>query len=655
MAALDTDALFELSLEELIDMEVTTAARKAQPLSETAAAVFVITADDIQRLGIRSIPEALRLAPGLSVQQLDSSSWSVGSRGLSGRFANKLLVLQDGRPIYTPVFSGVEWETHTTLMEQIERIEVVRGPGAAVWGTNAVAGVINIITREADAGPERWVSAGSDLMGGQHVSAQLQRPVGHDAHLRAFAMVEDQRAMFVPGPGQTNDDWNFARTGMRLDRDAGDADVSLMVEGYRGRIGRNLAALVPRELQEPDELSGAFLVGRGTLAHDSGSETNGQFSIDYQSRTSAVFDADQLNLNLEARHQWSIGVHELVAGGLLRWSQYEVGGSVFTTLPPDEGSDAVFSVFAQDEFELIDEVLSVNLGVRLERNDRSDADIEWMPSARLLWRVAEDHSLWAAVTRAVRTPSVGESAFSAGQVREIRQPGDLRNPFPVPLNSSLNANPDLRSENLVAFELGARGSLDARIGYELTLFSMHYDDLRSALPQVAVCDPSGTPIALDPSCLLTATSVTADSVFTNLAEESIEGVELALDWQLADAWLLRGAWSLLERELDVVPPAVSTEILAPRQLASLRLDWTPSERIDASIWARYTSSSPFGLETDTWQSNAHVSWQPSDSLELSVTGRNLLYGNRAEARSELSEFVITEISRTVYLQARLTF
>ncbi len=652
--------LFELSIEELVSLEVTSVSRKAEPLADATSAVFVITRDDIERHGIRSIPDALRLAPGLNVAQIDANKWAVGSRGLSGRYANKLLVLMDGRLLYTPSFSGVYWDVQDTLIEEIERIEVIRGPGAVAWGTNAVNGVINIITRSSRDANGGSVLAGLDPAGGEFVAANYEGRFSDDTTYRSFVKYQSADGNQLLDGSDTGDDWSLLRASFRTDWVFDNKELKLTVEGYTGEMGSTQLSYAPTPpysvISENDtDVSGAFVLGRWSVSHNENSYTSGQAYIDHTDRESYLYNEKRTTYSLDLQHNRDMGRHELVMGGWLRFNRYELGNSGVIQFIQEIDSDNVISAFIQDEISLVNDRLSLIVGLKLEDNELSPDDLEVMPTARLLWKTSQDHALWAAVTRAVRTPSIADLTAQVQDIVPALPPGDPLNPSPVPARVGSVGNPLFESESNVAFEIGARGQLSNDLSYDIALFTMEYDDIRSFSPQDIVCIPSGVSLAVDPLCFFSADSVLALYEFTNVNESTVSGFEATLDWMAAKNFRLRSALSYAYEDATEYAPTLPVGGTYPEWQFSLRSEWSPTESIDVAALIRYVDEVEFRSIDDYWQANLHVRWRSEENWVMSMGVRNLFDDATAEYNSELGDIPRTAIKRTFFLNLRYSF
>jgi iron complex outermembrane recepter protein len=653
------EELLRLSLEELVNLEVTTVSRKSERLSEAAAAVFVITQDDLRRQGIRSLPEALRLAPGMTALQIDGSKWAVGSRGVTGRFANKLLVLMDGRILYTPSFSGVFWDVQDTLLEDIDRIEVIRGPGATLWGANAVSGVINIITRKANVEPGSLASARVE-QDGSHLASLRHAGNWRGVDFRAYLKTEEQHANEGIAGNDAGDHWHVTRAGVRAELARGDSTWTLISDHYTGRadITTRLFAQVPPQYfvprAETAELDGSFVIGRFEHHHADGADTSVQVAADFTSRDALQYEEDRQTLSFDVQHRRGLGRHDVVLGVSARTNDYDVGFSETVALTNPSPSDDLVALYLRDEITLVQDRLRLTLGARAEANSLSDEEVELLPTARLLWQVAPGTNAWAAVTGAVRTPAQADVVARVTDFLPVVPPGQAPNPFPVPLRFRVNGNPDFRSEDLLSWEAGLRGPIGGAFSYDLAVYYMEYRGARLPVPTgQASCNPSGTPVAANPLCLFTSDSVIADFLLTNGIDGFVRGGELTLNWDVTGSWRLRGSYSLAQERLSV--PGALYPASGPEQQVGLRSEWTLSRNVNLAAFARYVDRVPLGDLPDYWQVSGQLNWTPAQGWQVGLGVRDLFDAGRVEYLSELNDTLPTRIEPAAYAQVRWTF
>ncbi len=649
--------LTQLSIEELMNVPVVSATKQTQRLSDTASAVFVITQDDIRRSGVTSIPEALRLAPGVQVARISANKWAISIRGFNGRYANKLLVLVDGRSIYTPTFAGVYWEIQDLLLEDIERIEVIRGPGASLWGANAVNGVINILTKAAvDTGNLVSVTAGSPehtIVGVRHSGS-----LGDGAHYRVYGKYLDQGGLSDLQGRDAEDDWHLGSGGFRLDwAPSGRDSVTLQGGLYDGSMQQNL--LVPAFTPPYQQLardtvqdSGGNLQGRWEHTFSATSNLDLKFYYQRERHADALLGLVLDTFDLDFQHTFALSERHAVIWGLGyrnyqdRYQTAELGVITPSTLDYD-----LFSAFFQDQIALIPKTLDLTLGARLEHNDFTGW--EFQPNARLLWMPHPQHRLWAAVSRAVRTPSRADDGIALGVL--AIPPGTPENPLPLPGLLVFQGHPDFGSETLIAYEVGYRTWPSERLSLDLTAFYNDYDDLRA----IAIRNDLAT---------LADGYVRVPGLFVNASEGQAYGFEVAINWQAEDWWRLQLAYSYLRADLKNKPGYFNTISVVrdgsqPRHQVSLRSSFDIRRDLEFDVWLYYVdelaelavASPTFSASVDAYFSaNARLGWRPRKDLELSLVGTNLLGPSHVEYVQETYPFP-EQVERAVYGQIKWSF
>jgi iron complex outermembrane receptor protein len=600
-------SLVDLSLEELTNIEITSVSKHAERLSDAPASVFVITADDIRRSGVTSLTEALRLTPNLQVAQGSASGYAISARGFNNGAANKLLVLIDGRSVYSPLFSGVFWDAQNVMLEDIERIEVISGPGGTLWGTNAVNGVINVITRAAKNTQGALAAAGR---GSRETDAAVRYggTTGAGDSYRVYGMYFD-RAHTSTGNGAGVDDaWHNGQIGFRADWDRPGDQFTALGNAYRGKLAQpppGEIAIIGIALGDITS-SGENLAARWSHTLDGGGSLSVQTTYDRTERTVPPTFADSLNIfDLQLQHSLQpIGMHTMIWGAELRYDRDRVENSDFFAFLPADVNQKWLSLFAQDELALTKE-LHATLGARVERNDYTG--YEYLPSARLAWKFTADGMLWTAASRTVRAPSRLD--------RDTFVPGNP--PF------LLAGGPAVRSETARVYEIGYRGRPAARFSYSITVFHADYDHLRTE--ELA---PSRTYI-----------------VFANEMQGRTSGVETWGTYQASSFWRLSAGFAQLSESLQlkpasVDPPALLATGLDPAHSWTLRSSFDLPYRSELDVIARRVSalsnpSVPAYLAVDI-----RAGWRPCKPLELSITGQNLFGGAHGEFtdRSTRSEF-----------------
>jgi len=645
-AAIDTDML-DMSLEDLLDVQVTSVSKRPQSLSDAAAAVFVISNEDLRRSGVTNIPDALRMVPGIDVARIDANKWAVTSRGFNGRFANKLLVLMDGRTIYSPTFSGVYWDSQDVIMEDVERIEVIRGPGATLWGANAVNGVINIITRHAadTQGGLAVLGAGTEERG--FSTARYGTRLGEGTYGRVYAKTLKRDALVNSNGEDAGDDWKALRAGFRLDSQTTDRD-NLTVQGeiHRDNINQTLqlTRLQPPYTTLVDDrahVSAGHLIVRWDHTISATSNWNLQAYYDRFDRDEELLHEQRDTFDLDLTHHTTFeNGHDLVWGLGYRYTRDDFGNTSTIYVDPDSRRDQLFNAFLQDEITLVPEKLRLTLGSKFEYNDYTGFEVQ--PSARLAWTIDSTNKLWGSVSRAVRTPSRAEHDFRISTL--VTPPLSSVNPFPLPVEAFAVGNTEMDSETLTAYEIGYRTAPSRNLTLDLAVFYNDYDDLRIFSSQ--------TPILANPP-----THLVLPALFTNGVQGRTYGAELAMAWQAAKGMRFDLAYSYTESDIDWIRSLdISQNTAAPRHKLSLRSSFDVRADLDLDIWFRYVgetevynhtlSSDPIKID-DYPSLDLRLAWRPVKNLELSLVGQNLLDNRHSEYIQELFTLP-TEVQRGVY-------
>ena len=607
----------ELDFAQLAQIKVTSVSKKEESLAGAAAAIQVITPEDIRRSGATSLPEVLRLVPGLQVARIDARRWAVSARGFNGEFANKLLIMVDGRSVYTPLFSGVQWRLVDPVLEDIERIEVVRGPGATVWGANAVNGVVNIITKSAKDTQGGLVTVGG---GSEETAFGVLRyglQLNDDAFLRLYAkggLGDDTR---LAGGGASVDAWQSGLGGFRLDWAPTGADTVMMQgEFYAGRSDQFGTAAFP---YDPARSHGGHALARWTRELAEDARMSLQFFYNRDLVDSEGFKEDRDQYDVEFQHQFAVGTRNNLVWGMgyrLNLDQITPSRLGTVTFLPAEDEVHQFNFFLQDTLTLVPDRLTFTPGVKLELHEYTGLEVQ--PGARLAWTPHADHTVWASVARAVRTPSRADESLFAPAAAPF---------FSLP-------NTALPAERLTAYELGYRMQLHARVSLDTALFYNDYDRLR----------------ANERPFLPAPTTVRG----SQLRGETY-GVETVANWQAHDHWRLTASYTHLNMQLHLQPGstaaaagAVAAERQSPRHEVALRsrLDLTRTVEFDTNY--RFVDSLP-ALGVAAYHSmDLRLGWRPRKHLEFALVGQNLLNSAHAEFRTGFVAPVPKEIERSVY-------
>lgn len=648
--------LARLSLEELLNAEVSTVSRKSQRLSETAAAVFVLTGEDIQRSGATSIPEALRIVPGLQVARMGNARWAVTARGFNGRMANKLLVLVDGRSIYSPLFSGVIWEQEDTLLEDVDRIEVIRGPGAAMWGANAVNGVINIITKRArmTQGGQATASVGNeDRANG---SLRWGGALGEESHFRVWAKGVRRDAS---DDALDIDSSHSARAGFRVDSALGGGTrTSLIGETYHVRAGdrwdrpdpspTTLGSGLITPTQVTAAHSGSSVVGRLDTTLSNGSELGIQAFLE-TSRLDvpwALIDKrDTADLDLQQRLH--LGEHDAMWGIGYRYSRDHVEPRTPNfVLDRDRRSVKLLSAFVHDEWTLLPDRLRLIAGAKLERNDFTGW--EFQPNLRVAWTPSQKQTVWGAISRAVHTPAQAEED-TAVQLQVV--PPSAQVPLYNVIRATSTGRLD-RAEKVSTLELGYRQQVTSSLSVDAAAYASRHRDMRWGTAHAPQLNFIQTPFGVVPY-LQTDVETSAG------LKARTHGVELAIDWHPLDGWRLLATYAQCHERVDAQQGSIesSADYLGktPRHAATLRSFYNLARNWQLDGTLRYVDRlRSSGIPAYT-QLDLRASWRASPVLELSLVGQNLLDRRHPEWVGDFIPTPTLEVERAWYVKAKFNF
>jgi iron complex outermembrane recepter protein len=622
--------LKQLTLEQLGDVEVTSASKEPAQVWKTPAAIYVITQEDIRRSGVTTIADALRLAPGVEVGQLSSTTWAVGIRGLQSNFSKTVLVLIDGRSVYTPLFAGVYWDVQDLPLENIDRIEVIRGPGGTIWGANAVNGVINIVTKNSSEthGVLASVAAGNDP---QTVDV-LQYGGGNGAGFNY--RVYGKGFVRPPEHHLDQDDydgWSQQRGGMRLDWDRG--RDKYMVEGdiYSGDSPHRIGTT-----DVDDSVSGGNLVAQWRRQLSNDSDLYLETYFDRTIRIGEQLGETRNTIDIDLLYHVKVAErHDLTFGGGLRWSpNHFIQRSPGIDLVPHDETDQIYSGFLQDEILLVNDRLSLTLGAKLEHNNFSGFDVQ--PSARILWTPTPHASFWAAVTRAVATPSRIEEDFQLS--------AELSATPPVVL--LVAGNPHFKSESLLGYEGGYRQLLTSRLYLDLAVFHNNYNDLQSFGAPITTSETDPPP----PHTLITIP-------YQNTIAGTTNGFEVAPSYQATKWWRLTGSYSFVAVDVHANGPtsdisstgSVRTyEGSTPRHEIELQSNFNLPKKFEFDQVYRYASALPAQAVSAYQTVDLRLGWHLGSHLEFSFVGQNLLQPFHAEWGTGDPSQVPIAIRRSAY-------
>lgn len=619
--------LADSSIEELMQIEVTSVNKRQQKLSRSAAAIYVITQEDIRRSGMTTIPEVLRLVPGLHVARINESIWAIGIRGFNDEFSNKLLVLVDGRSIYSELFSGVYWDTQDVMLENVERIEVIRGPGAAVWGANSVNGVINVITKSAAETQGEYLAAGTGSSDRVVGSLRHGGKIGKRAHYRTHFRHGDRKPFPTPsGPGNFRN-WRSWNSGFRLDWDHSEKD-SLTVIGdmYRATSCQTTIYPNPANLQplpEPTSTSNSSILGRWSRRLSDTFGTMLQVTYDDFTRRDLQLPTTAGILAVDFQNEFALSDrHNLIWGAGYRTTQFET-----TPRAVQFASDRIrvnlFSSFVQDEYSLVRNKLFVIAGLKVEHN--SFTQFEAQPTVRAVWEPNAKSSTWVSFSRAVRTPSLVENSVRVAV--PVPPPVGFGVPLP-PLTLIIRGNENFLPETVLAYEAGQRTQLHRRAVLDLAFFFNSYNRLQGisqSLPR--------------PSLEGEIPGLSIDGRYGNTHRANSYGGEVTGTWSAADRWKLTASYSRLQTYRDPLPGfegAHATNGAGRHPLnqyqARSYFDLSRNIQIDAAIF--FTGRLKSDEVRRNFRADFRLGWAPRDYLEISMVGQRLFGPRVTEFKSD---------------------
>jgi iron complex outermembrane recepter protein len=639
--------LTALKIEDLMNVDVTSAGKKEQKLSQVPGALFVMTTEDIRRSGATNLPDLLRMVPGLEVAQINPSTWAISARGFNGQYSNKLLVLIDGRTVYTPTFSGVFWDAQDVPLDLIGRIEIIRGPGAAVWGANAVNGVINIITKSARDTQRGMVTANGGTL--EHIGGVIRYggPIGNRGAYRVFADGFEMGHFLTADHLSAEDDWYRFHGGFRADANLTARD-SITIEGdaIRGNAGERSDSLV--SLQPPvnaildlrDRFSGWNVLARWKRALPAGSETSLQIYFDRSNRGDTTYGIglNTLDIDFQDHAHWGRG-QDFVWGLGYRSNSDSTASTLRISFTPPKLTTHIFSAFVQDEISFHSHRVSVSLGSKFEHEYYNGFNLQ--PSARITWTPDERTTFWAAVSGAQGTPSRVDTSI---RYNYAAFPG----PDNLPILISLFGNPALNNERLIATEAGFRKQLSEKIWFDSTVFYNRYRDLVSE-------EAGATSLETDPP----PEHLLMPTYLSDLLYGETHGAEIFANVKLAARWTMSPGYGFLAMHLHKEARSLDTTTVPeteggiPNQQAQLRsnvnLPWRWQWTTSAYFVGRLTAAKiPSYTRLDS-----NLAWQPSERLSVDLVGQDLLRNLHPEYAGPDLTVLPSLIRRRAY--ARITW
>jgi iron complex outermembrane receptor protein len=607
--------LLELDLEALGEIIVTSVSKKAEPLFNSASAVHVINQEDIRRSGASTLPEVLRMVPGIEVSQIDGNKWAVTARGFNELFANKLLVLMDGRSIYTPLFSGVYWDVQDTHLDNIERIEVIRGPGGTLWGANAVNGVINIITKHAKDSQGKQVVLQTGTQENGEAAIRFGDKLGEKAYFRANAKYYN-RGSFDNSLDQIGADGSRASKGdFRIDWKLSEkSEVTFQGGAYSGESDQRRQAVLTTSSpffntsDEEINLYGGYVQAHLEKTLEDGSEVEIRTFYDQNSRDDRVLGQTINTFDLDFHHRlrkWEN--HDIIWGLGQRIIWDELKGTFSFSTTPEDRVTHITSTFIQDEISLLENKVRLTIGSKFEMN--SMTDFEFQPNIRLAWHQSQNHMVWGAVSRAVRTPSRVEDSQNLVFTGFFNGQNNI---------STLLGDGGMNSEKLVAFELGYRFKPEENFSIDIATFFNSYDDLKTAETRSSFTSTSPSP-----------SHTVNPRVFDNKAEAEAYGVEVSSKWKPYNFWELNMGFTWMQLHLHLDPTSTDSsaedfEGSSPEYRFHIRsyLNLPNNWEFDSSVY--YVDSLPSQSVDSYVRLDLRLGWKPIDPLELSLSLQNIL-------------------------------
>lgn len=628
---------------------VFSAIKREQKEQEVAASVFILSQEDIRRSGVTSVPEALRMVPGVHVARINTRQWAIAIHGFNSRFSDKLLVLVDGRSIYSPHFNGIYWDAQDIMLESIERIEVIRGSSSALWGNNAMNGVINIITKNAGNTQGLYTSGGYGSEEKGFGSIRYGGTLGDNSQYRVYSKYFNRDDGGTRNHKSPHDGGELISGGFRLDTQLDDQH-KLMINGdiYDGTSGQ--AADVPditqpnpyvRAIRDENQLAGKHLLMRWTENENGHQNWLVQSYFEHIERDDSIL-GEQETIVVDASVQQGLRWHSQEISWGLEYKYIDnslKAGSLITYIPAKRQTD-LYSGFISDEIGLFDDQVKLTLASRFEHNDFTG--FEWQPTARLTWLVNNQHTLWTAFSRSVRVPSLTDhDQYLEPQILPENPPSS-----PLPVVLQISGSDKMRSEEVLAYELGYRMQLSTDLKLDLSAYYNNYNNVRSFELDKITLNP-GPPARLD-----------ADFHYDNKLEASVYGFDSAADWRVNSGWRIAAGYSYARTHIheknsstDTITLPRNVYIMSPQHMLTLRSSWTVANDWDVDVWTRYVDRLDHTDVNAYVNLDARLAWRPVKGLELSVVGQNLLDKKQVQYTNDgVTDTHNSQAERSVYIK-----
>lgn len=639
--------LSSMSIQDLLNVEVTSVSKTQQKISDTAAAVYVITQEEIRSSGAMNIPDLLRMVPGMDVAQINSNTWAVSARGFNKRYADELMVLLDGRSIYLPSFGGVYWDVLDLPLEDIDRIEVIRGPGGSIWGANAVNGVINIITKKASKTKGAMVEAGAGNLQPGFGTVQYGGAAGKEIDYRIYSKYFSESQLPGMTGGDGGDGWNLLRGGFRVDGRVSTKDT-LTFQGdiYTGRVDQTAKVLpsINSSVQSIDmgmDLSGGFL--QVTWNHEFSGRSESTLSIGYDryTRANIVNEGERVfNVDLQDQYRWK--QRQNIVWGMSAYdSAVTTNGGLAVSFTPPNITLPLFGAFGQDEIAVLRNRLYLTVGARLEHNYYNGFGL--MPTVRAAWKATRNETLWAAVSRAINTPDLNETALRLNFTGFTSPNGTLVVP-------ALIDSPAIADELSVDYEAGYRSTLSKEVSVDLAAYYDRYSRLDTQEPGAPFFETEPTP----------AHTVIPIS-YENLMHGETHGIEGFATWKIADRLILSPGYAFEQIHMHLDPGSRDASSVAeiegssPVNSAQFRWQLALPHRVAWDTSAYFVGRIKDPLVPSYTRLDTGINWQAGEQLSLSVFGQNLLQEERLEYVDTLGSTASTLVKRGAYAKVRWLF
>lgn len=635
----------QLDIQDLMEQEVSSVLRKEQSLSNAAAAVFVITSEDIRRSGSRSLPELLRMVPGITVTRLRGGDWQVTARGFDSNGTSKLLVLIDGRSVYSPVFSGVFWDAQDVIAEDIERIEVIRGPGAVSWGENAVNGVINVITKHSQELKGTRIIAGATDKGSASTSLSFGDSISETTSYRIFGKYAARDNLRFGSGKDADDESRIEHGGFRIDSNPSKKD-SLTIQGdiYDGSNSLKsdiLTSFIPpftERKKNTTDIGGGNILLRWKHEEDPSSQYVFQTYYDRTERNNLTFGEERDTYDVDLQHHYKLSrTHDLVYGANYRITSDEFDNSFSIKLIPEERTDQLFNAFIQDEITIVPEKWSIIPGIKAGYNDYSYFD--YQPALKLLWTPSPSKTAWASASRAIRSPArIDEDIYAYG----VPTLGDNG----IPQVPAVIGSKDFDAEGLHAYEIGYRSQISDSISADITAFYFQYQDLLS-ITQGSPFDES----------VPAPTHTIIPFILNNRLHGEAYGTEAYTQWKLTNSLDLGASYSFIQLNFEPDPGSAdffgdSIERRTPQNQASAKLHWNLDENFDFNAIAYYVDAIPTYSVPSYIRADLHLGYKINNQWLLDFAVQNLIGDGHREWETEEKG---VKIDRTFYVKFTYNF